>query len=158
MDSSARAFTEVRYQPGRVSMGQESIRRVLTIALLTLPLSFACKIEEDVLPTGTVGFTLGRGVVAWFRQPQWNQQVTFLGQKRRINGIRELPAFMQQRQAIMGEAALHARPGTCARGCYHFVDGLDQPRHSHGSRWDDDHRERHYVHDSKGLVPDCRRN
>ena len=79
-------------------MGQESIRRVLTIALLTLPLSFACKIEEDVLPTGTVGFTLGRGVVAWFRQPQWNQQVTFLGQKRRINGISELPAFMQQRR------------------------------------------------------------
>ena len=40
-------------------MGQESIRRVLTIALLTLPLSFACKIWEDVLPTGTVGFTSG---------------------------------------------------------------------------------------------------
>ena len=40
-------------------MGQESIRRVLTIALLTLPLSFACKIEEDVLPTGTVVFTSG---------------------------------------------------------------------------------------------------
>ena len=74
-------------------MGQESIRRVLTIALLTLPLSFACKIEEDVLPTGTVGFTLGRGVVAWFRQPQWNQQVTFLGQKRRINGISELTSI-----------------------------------------------------------------
>ena len=28
-----------------------------------------------------------------------NQQVTFLGQKRRINGISELPAFMQQRRS-----------------------------------------------------------
>ena len=36
-------------------MGQESIRRVLTIALLALPFSVGCKIEEDVLPTGTVG-------------------------------------------------------------------------------------------------------
>ena len=36
-------------------MGQENIRRVLTIALLALPFSFGCKIEEDVLPTGTVG-------------------------------------------------------------------------------------------------------
>jgi hypothetical protein len=36
-------------------MGQENIRRVLIIALLALPFSWSCKIEENVLPTGTVG-------------------------------------------------------------------------------------------------------
>jgi hypothetical protein len=43
-------------------MGQENIRRVLsTVALLALPFSFSCKIEEDVLPTGTVGSDAASG-------------------------------------------------------------------------------------------------
>ena len=42
-------------------MGQESIRRVLTIALLTLPLSFACKIEEGRPSHWHRGFHIGKG-------------------------------------------------------------------------------------------------
>ena len=52
-------------------------------------------IREHHRPSSRTFWTRA-GVVAWFRQPQWNQQVTFLGQKRRINGVSELPA-MQQR-------------------------------------------------------------
>lgn len=43
-------------------MGQENIRRLFsTVVLLALPFSFSCKIEEDVLPTGT---TVGSDAVS----------------------------------------------------------------------------------------------